>query len=370
MVIASYLPRTDFSRELHDRVDRYFATTGLPTRDVPRAYLKAAIMLVWLAASYVVAVFVVRETWQAALAAVSLGLSMAGVGFNVQHDGNHGALSRRRWVNQLAALSLDLLGGSAYFWHFKHNIAHHTHTNIVGQDDDISLGVLGRVAPAQRWLPHHRFQAFYIWPLYALFAVEWQLGGEFRNLLFKRWVGSTRVPPPRGKDLVIFWAGKVVFFGLAFGVPIALHPVGQVLAVYALSAFVLGMVLAIVFQLAHCSDAATFRTVSAASHQVPRPWAQHQVETTVDFGRSNRLLSWYLGGLNFQIEHHLFPRVSHVHYAALAPIVEDVCRTHGVRYFAHPTMRAAIRSHVRQLHAMSKRPSGALLVDVAERSLV
>jgi linoleoyl-CoA desaturase len=357
MLTATYLPRTDFARELHERVDLYFASSGKPRRDVPSAYLKAGIMMLWLFGSYLVLVFGVSTAWQAVPAAVSLGLAMAGVGFNVQHDGNHGAFSHRPWVNRLMALSLDLLGGSAYFWHFKHNVAHHTHPNIEGQDDDISLGILGRVSPFQRWYPHHRFQAIYIWPLYALFALQWQLGGEIRNLLFKRWVGSTRLPTPRGKELVIFWVGKVVFLGLAFGLPMALHPVGSVLALYAISAMVLGLVLAIVFQLAHCVDTTTFRGVTAASRLVPRPWAQHQVDTTVDFAQGNRLLTWYLGGLNFQIEHHLFPRICHVHYPALAPIVEEVCGAHGVRYLVYPTLWAAIRSHARLLQVMGRPPS-------------
>jgi linoleoyl-CoA desaturase len=355
-VVATYMPRSDFARDLRERLDLYFATTGQPRRDVPRAYLKAAIMCAWLFGSYVVATFFVTTAWQGALAAVSLGLAMAGVGFNVQHDGNHGSFSRRPWVNRLMGLTIDLVGGTAFFWHYKHNLAHHTHTNIVGQDDDISMGVLGRISPFQRWYPHHRFQSIYIWLLYAVFALQWQVGGEFRNLLFKRSVGSIRQPVPQGKDLVIFWAGKIIFYGLAFGLPMALHPVGRVLAVYGISALILGLVLALVFQVSHCSDAATFRSVGPDSHLVPRPWAEHQVETTVDFARSNRVLSWFLGGLNFQIEHHLFPKISHVHYPALAPIVEEACRAHGVRYFAHPTMGAAVRSHLRQLRAMGRKP--------------
>jgi linoleoyl-CoA desaturase len=357
MAVATYMPRTGFARELRERVDRYFETTGRPRRDVPAAYLKAAIVMGWLAASYLGLMFVASTAWQAVLGAVSLGLAMAGVGFNVQHDGNHGAYSRRPWVNRLMALSLDLLGGTAYFWHYKHNIAHHTHPNVVGQDDDISLGVLGRVSSFQRWYPHHRFQWLYLWILYALFALQWQLGGEFRNLLFKRWVGSTYVPAPRGRELVIFWAGKLLFFGLAFGLPITLHPVSHVIGVYAIAVAVLGLVLAVVFQVAHVSDAATFRGGGDPEPAIPRPWAEHQVETTVDFARNNRLVTWYLGGLNFQIEHHLFPRICHVNYPALAPIVEEVCRAHGVRYVAHPTVSAAIVSHQRLLRQMSRRPA-------------
>ena len=356
MAVATYLPKTAFSRQLQERVDQYFADTGKPRRDAPGLYIKTAVILSWLTGSYLLLLFVVDEPWQAVLLGLSLGLAMAGVGFNVQHDGSHGAYSRHPWVNRVMALSLDLLGGSAYFWHFKHNIAHHTHPNILGQDDDISLGVLGRVSPFQRWYPPHRFQVIYIWLLYSVFALQWQIGGEFRNLISKRWVGSTHVPVPRGKEMLIFWVGKLVFFFLAFGLPLSLHRPGAVFGVYGISVVTLGLVLALVFQVAHCSDAAEFRAITPENTQVPRPWAEHQLDTTVNFARKNRLLSWYLGGLNFQIEHHLFPRISHVHYPALAPIVEAVCRENGFRYFAHPTLWAAIRSHLRQLHEMGKRP--------------
>ena len=360
MPVATYLPKTAFARQLQERVDAYFEQSGQPRRDVPRAYLKIAMIMGWLAGSYLLLLFVVSEPWQVVLAAISLGLAMAGVGFNIQHDGSHGATSSRPWVNRAMALTLDLLGGTAYFWHYKHNIAHHTHPNIAGQDDDISLGVLGRVSPAQRWYPHHRYQWIYMWLLYCLFALQWQLGGEFRNLISKRWVGSTHVPVPRGKEMVIFWVGKLVFLGLAFGLPMSLHPASTVLAAYGISVVTLGLVLALVFQVAHVSDAAEFRSVTPDNLLVPRPWAEHQVETTVDFARGNRLISWYLGGLNFQIEHHLFPRVSHVHYPALAPIVERACREHGVRYVAYPTMTAAVRSHQRLLRKMGKRPVSAV----------
>ena len=250
------------------------------------------------------------------------------------------------------------LGGTAYFWHYKHNVAHHTHPNVQDHDDDINLGVLGRVSPHQKWYPHHRFQWAYLWVVYSLLALEWQTTGEFRNLMFKRRIGSTRVPAPRGREQVIFWVGKLVFFALAFALPLTLHSFGHVIGVYVIAAATLGVVLATVFQLAHCSDQAQFRMVTSDDPAVGRPWAEHQVETTVDFARGNRPLSWYLGGLNFQIEHHLFPKICHVHYAALAPIVEDVCRSNGVRYFAFPTARAALASHVRLLRVMGRRPGG------------
>ena len=354
---ATYLPKTPFARQLEEQVDHYFESTGQKRRDVPRMYLKTAIMLAWLALSYLALMFVVTTPWQAVLGALSLGLAMAGVGFNVQHDGGHGAYSDRPWLNQAMALSLDLLGGTAYFWHYKHNVAHHTHPNVEGHDDDINLGILGRVSPYQKWHSLHRFQHLYLWAIYALLALEWQTTGEFRNLISKRHVGSTRVPFPRGRELFIFWAGKAVFFSLAFGFPLWRHSFGQVIGVYVIAAATLGLVLATVFQLAHCSDRAQFRKPLLGGTSVERPWAEHQVETAVDFGRSSRVLCWYLGGLNFQVVHHLFPKICHIHYPALAPIVEQVCAIHGVNYFAFPTARAAFRSHVRWLRIMGRNPA-------------
>jgi linoleoyl-CoA desaturase len=356
MRVATYLPKTAVARQLQERVDQYFAETGKSRRDVPAMYLKTAIIMGWLTASYVSLVFFVTEAWQAVLVAISLGLAKAAVGFNIQHDGNHGSYSQRPWVNRMMSLTLDLLGGTAYYWHFKHNIAHHTHPNIVDQDDDISLGVLGRISPHQKWYPAHQLQVIYIWLIYSVFAMQWQLGGEFRNLVAKRWFGSTHVPVPRGTELAIFWLGKVVFFFLAFGLPLTRHSVGNVLGAYAICAMTLGLVLALTFQIAHCSDASKFRAITPDDHVVPRSWVEHQVETTVDFCRQNRLVSWYMGGLNFQIEHHLFPKICHVHYPALAPIVEEVCLAHGLPYYSHPTLWAALCSHLRQLHAMGKRP--------------
>jgi linoleoyl-CoA desaturase len=356
--VATYQPSTAFSRQLHGEVEAYFATTGKRKRDAPAMYLKTAVMMAWLFGSYLALLFLVSTRWQAVACAVSLGLAMAGVGFNVQHDGNHGAYSRHAWINRMMSLTLDLLGGTAYFWHFKHNIAHHTHPNIAGQDDDISLGFLGRVSPHQRWRSFHRFQWIYMWLLYAVFALQWQLGGEFRNLASKRWCGTTHVPFPPGKEHVIFWAGKLVFLTLAFGLPMVIHPIGNVILTYLVAVVTLGLVLATVFQVAHVSDGAEFRAPEAGGSAVARPWAEHQVETTVNFARGSRVLNWYLGGLNHQIEHHLFPRVCHVHYAALSPIVEAVCRQHGVRYFSHPSMLAALRAHARWLYVMGQRPRG------------
>lgn len=354
--VAKYLPRSDFGRQLRQGVDEYFERSGQQRRDVPRAYVKAAVIMAWYVGSYLFVLLVASAPWQGVLGGVSLGLAAAGIGFNLQHDGSHGAFSSRRWVNRVMALGMDLIGASSYFWHYKHNIAHHSHPNILGQDDDINHGMVLRVSPFQKWYPQHRFQVAYSWFLYSLLAIEWQTAGELRNYASRRWVGSTYVPPPRGWDRAVFWITRALFFGLAFVLPLSLHSVGSFLAVYLVYGLTFGLTMAMVFQVAHCSDMTAFRDITAEERLVPRTWAEHQVETTVNFARKSRLLSWYLGGLNFQIEHHLFPRICHVHYPRIAPIVEAVCAEHGVRYTAHASLLAAMSSHWRWLRRMGRPP--------------
>ena len=310
-------------------------------------YAKSLFLLVWLGSSYFGLVWHARTGWEAILLAISLALAMAGIGFNVQHDGNHGAYSCRPALNKAAALSLNLLGGDAYFWHYKHNIAHHTYPNISGADNDIYMGPFARLSPHDRRYWFHRFQYIYVWALYSALAVKWQLLDDFRSMI-RPGVADTCVPRPRG------W-NQVCFLTLAFGVPLlAGHRLAAVVGLYLLTMAVLGVTLATVFQLAHCVEEAQFRVPPQGSRRIEREWMAHQIETAVDFARDNRLLTWYLGGLNFQIEHHLFPKICHVHYPALSPIVEATCRAHGIRHNSHRTMRRAIRSHVRWLRHLGR----------------
>ncbi len=349
---------TAFRRDLEARVASYFDGCSSGRHGTRRMYVKTLFLLAWLATSYVGLVWWAETWWQAVPLAVSIALAMAGIGFNIQHDGNHGAYSRHPALNKAAALSLNLLGGDAYFWHYKHNIAHHTYPNISGADNDIYMGLFARMSPHDQRLWFHRFQYIYVWALYALLAVKWQLFDDFRSMI-RPGVADTAVPRPRGWDQVSFWTGKACFLLLAFGVPLLLgHRLVAVIGLYLASMGVLGLTLATVFQLAHCVEEAEFRVPADGSRRIEREWMAHQIETSVDFARDNRLLNWYLGGLNFQIEHHLFPKICHVHYPALSPIVEETCRAHGIRHRSHGTMRRAIRSHVRWLRHLGRAGTG------------
>jgi linoleoyl-CoA desaturase len=342
-----------FQRVLRRRVNQFFQSTGRRQRDCPRMYLKTAIVLGWLVVSYVLLVFLAWTWWQALPLALALGLAMAAMGFNIQHDGGHQAYSNRPWINKLMALTLDLLGGSSYVWDRKHNAIHHTYTNITGQDDDIDVGSLGRLSPHQKRWPWHRWQHYYLWVLYGLLPIKWQVYDDFRNLIVGR-VGGHRLARPKGWDLATFLGGKVVFFALALLIPMLLHPVWVVLLFYGVASFTVGVTLSVVFQLAHCVEEADFPLPRQDTGRMETAWAVHQVETTVDFARGNRLLSWFIGGLNFQIEHHLFPRICHVNYPVLAKLVEETCREFGLRYMARKTFLGGVASHFRWLRRMGR----------------
>ena len=183
--------------------------------------------------------------------------------------------------------------------------------------------------------------------------LKWQIYDDFRDVLLGR-IGEIKFARPKGWDLAVFFAGKAVFFGLALVIPLMFHPVWQVLLFYVAASFVQGVVLSVVFQLAHCVEEAAFPQPQENTGRMESAWAIHQVETAVDFGRRNWLLSWFTGGLNFQIEHHLFPRICHVNYPALSKVVEETCRDFGVKYTENPTLRAGLASHYRWLRQMGK----------------
>jgi linoleoyl-CoA desaturase len=343
-----YVPSTGFQKELTHRVEEYFRSNGLRKRDLPQMYFKTAVIFFWCAASYWLLVFHAGVWYEALPLCVSLGLGVAAIGFNIQHDGSHGAYSNHRAINFLMAATLDLIGGSSYIWRVKHNFIHHNYPNLVGVDTDIDLAPLGRLPFDRRLRGIHRFQFLYLWFFYGFLAVKWQFFDDFRDL-FQGKVGQHRFRALSRRDLAQFFIGKVLAACTMFIIPAAIHPFRIVCVYYFATSFVLGLTLSVVFQLAHCVEGSRFTDAPEATVRLDTEWAIQQIETTVDFARENRLLTWYVGGLNFQIEHHLFPKICHLHYPALAPIVEQVCGEFGIRYRANETMLRAVASHYRFL---------------------
>jgi linoleoyl-CoA desaturase len=350
---AKFLEAGPFHQHLKARVEQYLGASGRSPRDLPAMYVKTGVILAWFVASYVWLVFGADTVWGAAVGCVSVGLAVAGIGFSVMHDANHGGYSERRRINHLFGWMIDVIGGSSYVWSWKHNIFHHSHPNVAGLDEDIDIQPLCRLAPSQRLRKGHRFQHLYIWGLYGLLPLKWHFIDDFKNVITGR-IGNQKMPRPRGRKLMGVLLGKLLFYGWVIVLPLFYHPLWKVALGYAAASFVLGLTLSTVFQLAHCVEEADFTEVPQDGKAFSRDWATHQVATTVDFARGNPLVSWYLGGLNFQAVHHLFPRVCHLHYPALSRIVEQTCQEYGIRYRAQTSVGAALRSHVRWLKRMGR----------------
>jgi len=320
--------------------------------DSPLMYAKAAALIALASAAYYWLVFVAAETAPAVAAGLLLALALGGIGFNIQHDGNHGTFSRRPWVNRLAGFTLDLIGASSYFWKDKHNHNHHVFTNIPHEDADIHLGPMARLSADQPWFWWHRYQHLYLWVLY-LFVHLRYLYSDVQRLAFAKNDGlSARYPA--GVDMAWLIGGKALFLTMAFAIPLSRHGMGTVAGAYVLVSMTMGLVFSVVFQLAHSVDIVEHPASAAA---LSRPeWVVHQIETTANFSTGSRVATFLLGGLNHQREHHLFPHVAHVHYPAIAAIVQEVCAEHGVACRDNRTLADALSSHYRFVRAMGVEP--------------
>ena len=342
-----------FEKELKKRVDEYFVTTGKPKRDCPEIYLKTLILLVWSLAAYLLLLFGSLPTFGSVLCLVSLGISITGIGFNIMHDAIHQSYSNNQNINKIMSFSIDLIGGSSYFWYWKHNYLHHTFPNIKGHDEDIEVGALARLCPHNKRYYLHRFQHIYLWFLYGFITVKWHFWDDFVKFA-RGTINGIKIKRPKGFDLITFILGKVVFYSLILIIPSFFFPIYKVLLGYLLVSFIQGIIMSVIFQLAHCHEEAEFPLSKNNPPEMETTWMVHQLETTTNFARNNKLLSWYIGGLNYQIEHHLFPRISHINYPEISKIVEQTSNEFGIRYFSFDTLRSSIISHFNWLYKLGR----------------
>lgn len=340
-----------FSAELKTRADAYFDAQGDPRRDVPRMYLKSGLILTWFVGSWAVLTFTHPHWWEAVALAVSIGLSIAAIGMSVQHDANHGAYSKHPWINRAFGSTLDLMGVNSFIWRHKHNVLHHTYTNVEGVDYDLDFGWLARLSPSQPLRFWHRYQQFYLWFFYGFLLPKWVFFDDF--VIWRRlYIGVHPLPRPCRGETLRFALWKLFFLAWAVLIPAMFHPIGYVILFHMIAAFTLGATLGTVFQLAHCLGEADFPDLPLTGRKMESEWAAHQVATTVDFAPESAVLTWFCGGLNFQVEHHLFPKVCHLHYPALSRIVAEVAATHGLRHRQNMTFGGALTSHFQHLRRL------------------
>jgi linoleoyl-CoA desaturase len=338
---------------LKSRVAQYFDDGQLKSKGNFQLYSKALFIIGGMVGLYVHLVFFTPHWYFAIPECILLGLFITGTGFNVMHDGSHGSFSSHTWINTLAGATLECLGGSSYIWKVKHCMLHHSFTNVEGVDDDINIGYLMRVNQHQRRLGMHRFQHLYCWFLYMMVYIVWIFQVDYQRY-FTRRVGPMDMPAMNRKEHIKFWCGKVLNACIFFVIPIYRLGFAYALTGFAITALVAGLALTVVFQLAHTVEGPEFPLPGAASNELPDEFAIHQIATTANFATRSKLLTWLLGGLNFQIEHHLFPRIAHVHYPQISRVVREVCKERNITYVEHTTLGKAVAAHVRHLYALGR----------------
>ncbi len=342
-----------FFPALKKAVEEYFTTNQLSKTGNWKLHLKTLVLIGSAVALYLSLLLVAMPVWAAILSCIVLGMVSAGIGFDVMHDGCHGSYSSKKWVNELMGLTLNALGGNAFFWKQKHNIIHHTYTNVDGVDDDIEIGVLMRMAPTQKHYKLHRFQHIYFVGLYMMMYVFWVFFSDY-NKYFSRKIGAVPLKKMSTNDHVRFWIVKIWHAAIFIVIPILAVGWLQWLIGFLTLSLVGGFILSIVFQLAHTVEDAEFPVANFDTQKLPDEFAAHQIKTTANFATKDKVINWFVGGLNFQIEHHLFPKISHIHYPAISEIVKKVCKEYQLEYIEYPTMRKAVVAHVNFLKDMGR----------------
>jgi len=321
--------KPEFFRELRSRVNQYFQDKKISKHANMTMIVKTIFMICLYTVPLVLMLTgVVSGLWPVLAMWLIMGFGMSGLGLSVMHDAN---------LN----------------WKIQHNVLHHSFTNVHGFDEDIEKGVM-RFSPLQERKSIFKFQAFYAPLLYGLMTIYWLLVKDFeqlvrynkKNLLEQQ--GTTF-----GRTLIMIILSKLLYVGVTIVLPLLFIdlPWWQIMLGFLMMQFVCGLVLALIFQPAHVLEETTFY-VTDENGSVENNWAIHQMHTTSNFANKNYLLSWFVGGLNFQIEHHLFPNICHVHYRALSKIVKATAKEYDVPYHEHETFIGALKSHFTLLHKL------------------
>jgi linoleoyl-CoA desaturase len=343
--------RSQFFNALKTNVDEYFTTNNISKNGNATMVVKSIVLLSGYFVPYLIMLFFPMPLYLMLLSYVLMGLSMAGIGMSVMHDANHNAYSANQTVNRFMGYTLNFAGGNVFNWKLQHNILHHTYTNIHEMDDDIDSKLILRLSPHGEVKSYHRFQFIYAFFLYGITTLYWVLLKDFVQFFKYTRNGVNRASKEeKRKQFTILIVSKLLYYFYMFVIPCVFFevPFLKLLAGFLLMHAVSGVILTTIFQLAHTVEGTTHPLPNEKS-EVENEWAIHQMNTTVNFCRSNRWISWYVGGLNFQVEHHLFPNICHVHYYDISLIVKRTAEEHGIPYLENLTFKEALDSHVRLL---------------------
>lgn len=341
----------EFYPEIKLRVAAYFSTNNISTHANGAMVFKTVFILSFYLLTYVLLISNIFNLWLLLALAGIHGFFTAMIGLNIAHDAIHGAYSSNKTTNKYLGILFNVIGANDYIWKITHNIIHHTYTNIPDHDEDINQIPILRLNPNQNLWWIHRFQHFYAFFLYTLSSISWVFMKDYVKF-FSPKIGGRKNHHPRQEYFRLFFY-KIIYYIIFLIIPLVVIelPWWQILVGFVFLHIIEGATLSFIFQLAHIVEGPEFPEPDKNGF-MENSWAEHQMHTTSDFARKNRLVNFFFGGLNFQIEHHLFPRVCHIHYRNIAPIVEQTALEYGLPYYSNTTFYDAIRSHLISLKAM------------------
>lgn len=361
--IVRFAPKgnDNFHDAIISRVNSFFKENDISPYANAAMWVKTVVMLLLYFVPYVLMVTGqgAGNPWLFFAFWIVMAIGMIGIGTSIMHDAHHGTYSPDRRVNNAMGFILEIIGGYSVTWKIQHNQLHHTYTNITGLDEDIDSIKLLRFSPRQPRYWYHRYQYIYAWFFYMLMTLFWMTFKDYlqvisyreHNLLAKHNV-SYRQALFRVTLYKVFYYAYILVLPMFFsGMPWYFVLLG-----FLLMHFISGLFLSCIFQPAHVVEASDFALpveIDGKRH-MEESWAVHEVENTTNFAPRNRFLTWFIGGLNFQIEHHLFTGICHVHYPKLAPIVQSVAKSFGVPYHMEPTFREALIGHLRMLKRLGR----------------
>lgn len=346
----------EFYRTLQHRVREYFKETKKSRYANANMVIKTVYMLALYFTPFVLLITVVTNPWLSTLMWALMGFGMAGIGLSVMHDANHGAYSKNRLVNKGVGLIMAALGGSDINWRIQHNILHHTYTNIAGMDEDIDPGKVLRFSPHAERYKMHRYQHIYAWFLYGLMTLMWCTVKDYRQAFrYNRMDLMKTQGITLTKLLISIIFCKLVYFSVILGLPFAFSALpwwGTILG-FLMMQFIAGLTLGMIFQPAHVVPTSNY-PVPDDSGNIDADWAVSQLYNTANFAPKAKLFSWYVGGLNYQIEHHLFPNICHVHYEHLSKIVRETAEEFNLPYISQKTFYCALKEHTIMLKNLGR----------------
>ena len=343
---------------LRKRVDGYFKENQISKNADHSMVIKTITLILAYTVPFILLLTFQPPFWLSMLLWFIMGLGIAGIGMSVMHDAIHGAYSSKKSINAMMGYTLNLLGGSVFNWRLQHNVLHHTYTNVVEMDEDIQDKLVLRFNPHGKVKRFHQLQWVYAFFFYGILTLYWVLLKDFIQFFkFTKDGVNTNTPAENVVTLTKIVLLKVIYFLFMLVVPTVFLniPFSEVLAGFVLMHFTAGIVLTVVFQLAHTVEGTTHPRPNESGN-IENDWAIHQLNTTVNFSRKSKWISWYVGGLNFQVEHHLFPNICHVHYPNIAPIVKQTAEEFGIPYMENETFMQALHSHIATLQRFGKLP--------------